>query len=137
MSLASRTMIRDMAALFLVAVACPAALFGGALLSCATQGLTAECALNGILVSPIILLLAGILAGILTSGWPGLGFVVVGALLGLVTIPLLASSVGNPVPIDPVQGVMALFWFLPPVVLGYGIGRGIVRVVGRSHQDGA
>lgn len=64
----SRTMIRDIAALLLVAVACPAALFGGALLGCAAQGLTASCALTGILVSPILLLAAGAVAGILTRG---------------------------------------------------------------------
>ena len=47
-------LVRDLAAIVVVAVACPAALFGGALvggalLGCAADGLTPECALNGIL----------------------------------------------------------------------------------------
>jgi hypothetical protein len=136
-STGSRTAVRDLAALILVAVACPVALFGGALLTCAAQGLTPSCALNGILVSPVILLAGGALAGILTRGWPGLGFVTVGVILGLIAIPLLAQTAGNPVPIDPIQGVFALIWFLPPVALGYGVARGVARLVGRSSAGGS
>ncbi len=136
-STGSRTAVRDLAALVVVAVACPVALFGGALLTCAAQGLTPTCALNGILVSPVILLAAGVVAGILTRGWPGLGFVTVGVVLGLIAIPLLAQAAGNPVPIDPVQGVFALIWFLPPVALGYGLARGTARVIGRHPEGGS
>jgi hypothetical protein len=131
----SRPIARDIAALALVAVACPAALFGGALLGCAAQGLTASCALNGVLVSPILLLAAGAAAGLLTNGWPGLGFVAAGVVFGMVAIPLLASAAGNPVPIDPVQGVIAMIWFMPPVALGYGITRGLARLAGRSRTN--
>ena len=133
MSPGTRTVLRDLAALVLVAVTCPIALFGGALVSCAAQGLTTECALNGILVSPILLLAAGALAGILTRGWPGLGFVVFGVVAGLVAIPLLTAADGNPVPVDPFSGLLALLFFMPPVVLGYGIARGVARLVTRSR----
>ncbi len=122
-----RTLARDIAALVLVAAACPVALFGGALLGCAAQGLSTSCALNGVLVSPVLLVAAGIAAALLTRGWAGLGIVAVGVLAGMIAIPLVATAAGNPVPIDPVQGVIATIWFLPPVALGYGIGRGIAR----------
>jgi hypothetical protein len=131
----SRTLARDVAAVVVVAVACPAALFGGALASCAAQGLTPSCAINGVLVSPILLVAAGALAGILVRGWRGLALVGGGVVLGLIAIPLVATAAGNPVPIDPVQGVIAMIWFLPPVTLGYGIARGVARLVGRSPAD--
>jgi hypothetical protein len=134
----SGTLVRDLAAIVIVAVACPVALFGGAvvggaLLGCATDGLTPDCALNGILVSPILLLAAGLVAGLLTSGWPGLGFVTFGVIAGMVTIPILTAAAGNPVPIDAVQGIIAMLWFLPPVALGYGFARGIARLVARAR----
>jgi hypothetical protein len=138
----SRAVARDVAAIVLVAVACPAALFGslllgGALLGCAEEGLTPDCALNGILISPFLLLGAGFLAGFLTSGWPGLGFVASGVIVGLVSIPLLTAAVGNPVPVDPFSGLFALVFFMPPAVLGYGIARGVARLVGRSRAGRA
>ena len=132
MSPGSRSIARDIAAIILVAVACPVALFGGALASCAAQGLTPSCAVNGVLVSPILLLAAGAVAGILTRGWRGLGLVGVGVVLGLIAVPLVAMAAGNPVPIDPVQGVIAMIWFLPPVALGYGIARGLARLTKRT-----
>lgn len=132
----SRAMAGDMAALLLVAVACPAALFGGAMLGCAAQGLTTSCAMTGILISPPLLVGAGAVAGILTRGWPGLGFVTFGVFLGMLGIPIVASAAGNPVPIDPAQGVIAMIWFLPPVALGYGIARGVARLVARSRSPG-
>ncbi len=141
MSRGSRAVARDVAAIVLVAIACPAALFGslllgGALLGCAADGLTPRCALNGVLISPLLLLAAGFLAGFLTSGWPGLGFVAFGVVAGLVAIPLLTAAVGNPVPVDPFSGLLALFFFGTPVVIGYGIARGVARVRGRSRSTG-
>ncbi len=137
----SRAFARDLGAIILVAVACPAALFGstllgGAILGCAADGLTPECALNGILISPFLLLGAGFLAGFLTSGWPGLGFVAFGVIAGLVAIPLLTAAVGNPVPVDPFSGFLALFFFGPPVLLGYGAARGVVRLIARRRAAG-
>jgi len=121
-------LMRRLAALVIVAVACPVALFGGALLGCATQGFSASCAINGVLVSPVLLVIAGLGASLVTRGWVGMGFVILGVLVGMVAIPIVASIAGNPVPIDPVQGVIATIWFTPPVLIGYGVGRGLTRL---------
>jgi len=129
-------LLRRLGALVLVAVACPVALFGGALLGCATQGLSASCAIDGILVSPVLLAGAGLAASLLARGWPGLGFVGGGVLVGMVAIPVVASLAGNPVPIDPVQGVIATIWFTPPVLIGYGMGRGLARLRARPGRAG-
>jgi hypothetical protein len=123
----SSAFLRTLAALVVTVAACPLALFGGALLSCATQGISPSCALNGVLVSPVLLFAAGVAAGLLVSSWRGLGVVSVGVFLGMLSIPIIAGAIGNPVPIDPVQGVIAMIWFLPPVVIGYAVARGIVR----------
>ena len=125
-------LMRRLAALVIVAVACPVALFGGALLGCATQGFSASCAINGVLVSPVLLVFAGLGASLVTRGWVGMGFVILGVLVGMASIPIVASVAGNPVPIDPVQGVIATIWFMPPVLIGYGAGRGVARLRARS-----
>jgi hypothetical protein len=130
------TLVRRLAALLIVAVACPVALFGGALLGCATRGLSASCAIDGILVSPVLLVGAGLGTSLLASGRTGLGFVLLGVLVGMVAIPVLASVAGNPVPIDPVQGVIATIWFTPPVLIGHGVGRGLARLRARSRGTG-
>lgn len=127
---------RNLGALALVAVACPLALFGGALLGCAAQGMSASCVVNGVLVSPVLLFAAGLGAGILARGWTGLAIVIAGVLAGMVAIPLVASIAGNPVPIDPVQGVIATIWFTPPVLIGYGAGRGLARLRARASRSG-
>lgn len=124
---------RGPVAFLVVAGACPLALFGGALVSCATRGLTASCALEGILVSPIVLVAAGAIAALLIRGWAGLTLVVAAVIAGMVSIPLLASAAGNPVPIDPVQGVIATIWFLPPVMIGYAVARGVARLAAGRH----
>jgi hypothetical protein len=79
---------------------------------------------------------AGLGAGLLARGWAGLGFVILGVLVGMLAIPVLASVAGNPVPIDPVQGVIATLWFTPPVLIGYGVGRGLTRLRARSRGTG-
>jgi len=129
-------LLRRLAALVVVAAACPIALFGGALLGCATQGLSASCAIDGILVSPVLLAGAGLGASLLARGWAGLGFVMLGVLVGMLAIPVVASAAGNPVPIDPVQGVIATVWFMPPVLIGHGAGRGLARLRARSRGTG-
>jgi hypothetical protein len=65
-----------------------------------------------------------------------MGFVILGVLVGMVAIPIVASIVGNPVPIDPVQGVIATIWFTPPVLIGYGVGRGLARLRAGSRGTG-
>jgi hypothetical protein len=129
-------LLRRLAALVVVAAACPIALFGGALLGCATQGLSASCAIDGILVSPVLLAGAGLGASLLARGWTGLGFVMLGVLVGMLAIPVVASVAGNPVPIDPVQGVIATVWFMPPVLIGHGVGLGLRRLRARSRGTG-
>jgi len=131
-TLSTGGLTRRLAALVIVAVACPVALFGGALLGCAAQGISASCAINGVLVSPVLLFLAGLGASLATRGWVGLSFVILGVLVGMASIPIVASVAGNPVPIDPVQGVIATIWFMPPVLIGYGAGRGVARLRARS-----
>jgi hypothetical protein len=131
-----RTLLRRLAALVVVAVACPLALFGGALVGCATHGFSATCAVDGILVSPPLLAGAGLVAGLLARGRAGFGFVLVGVLAGMVAIPVVATLAGNPVPIDPMQGVIATVFFMPPVLLGYGVGRGLARLLSRSRGTG-
>jgi hypothetical protein len=130
------TLLRRLAALVIVAVACPVALFGGALVGCAAQGFSASCAINGVLVSPVLLVFAGLGASTLARGWVGLGFVIIGVLVGMVAIPVVATIAGNPVPIDPVQGVIATIWFMPPVLIGHGVGRGLIRLRARSRGTG-
>jgi hypothetical protein len=130
------TFVRRFAALLIVAVACPVALFGGALLGCATRGFSPSCAIDGILVSPVLLAIAGLGASLLARGRAGLAFLLLGVLVGMVAIPVAASVAGNPVPIDPVQGVIATIWFTPPVLLGYGVGRGLARLRPRSRGTG-
>lgn len=134
-TLGTSGLARRLVALVIVAVACPVALFGGALLGCAAQGFSASCAINGILVSPVLLFLAGLGASLATRGWVGLGVVILGVLVGMASIPVVASIAGNPVPLDPVQGVIATIWFMPPVVIGYGAGRGVARL--RARPDSA
>ncbi len=129
-------LLRRLAALVIVAAACPMALFGGALLGCATHGLSASCAIDGILVSPVLLAAAGLGASLLAHGRAGLVFVMLGVLVGMVAIPIVASVAGNPVPIDPVQGVIAAVWFMPPVLIGHGVGRGLARLRARSRGTG-
>jgi len=129
-------LLRRLAALVIVAVACPVALFGGALAGCAAQGFSPSCAINGVLVSPVLLVFAGLAASTLARGWVGLGFVILGVFVGMVAIPVVATIVGNPVPIDPVQGVIATIWFMPPVLIGHGVGRGLIRLRGRSRGAG-
>ena len=130
-------LLRRLVALVLVAVACPVALYGGALLGCATQGISASCAIDGILVSPILLVGAGLAASVLARGRAGLAFVILGVLVGMLAIPVVASVAGNPVPIDPVQGVIATIWFMPPVLIGYSVGRGLARLRARRRAAGS
>jgi len=126
------SLARGLAALVVIALACPGALLAGALLGCASQGFDSECAMEGILRSPFILAGAGLAAGLLTRGWRGLGLVLVGVLIGMVAILIVSYLAGNLVLIGPVEGTIATLWFAVPVTLGYGIGRIIGRLVGRA-----
>jgi hypothetical protein len=130
-------LIRNVAAVAVISVACPAALGAVAMLGCATnRGLNATCAMDGIFISPFLLLGAGVVAALLVTGRAGLlvGLFLLwaGVALGMTAILVFAYLVGNLVPIDPVAAFIAWIWFIAPTALGYGIGRGIVRLLPRQ-----
>jgi hypothetical protein len=121
--------LRDLAAVVIAAVACPVAVFGGTNLGCVGQGFSSDCAMAAVAISPIMLLAAGVVAGVVTRGWTGLLMVFVGAVIGMTAILVLSFGVGDPVPIDPIAGLIATIWFSGPLAIGYGIGRVITRLV--------
>jgi hypothetical protein len=122
-------MLRDLIALIVVAVACPVAVFGGANLGCVgSASFSGSCAMTVIVVSPLILLAGGAIAGISTRGWTGLLVAVVGMVIGMTTILALSMIAGKPVPLDIYSAVFATVFFGAPVVIGYAIGRVIWRL---------
>ncbi len=128
--------VRDIAALLIATVACPLAVFGGANLGCVGQGFNSDCAMAAVVISPILLLLGGGAAGLITRGWTGLMVVLIGVLLGMILILFLSFGVGRPVPLDPISGVLAAIWFAGPVTIGYGMGRVVARLLEtRDHGD--
>ena len=130
------TVLRDWIALALVFVAVPASVFGGMNLACVGQGLTAACQADAVFVSPLLLLAAGVAAGLITRGWTGLFVVGVGQIAGQVAIVVLSYLAGRPVPIDLWSGIIATVYFGVPVAVGYGLGRGISRLTARrAPQD--
>ncbi len=122
------SLLRDLIALVVVVVACPAALFGGSMLGCVGQGFNPACAMNAIVISPILLLASGLVAGLLSRGWTGLLITFVATVIGMITILLLSFGVGEAVPVDPISGVLATIWFYAPVAIGYGAGRLVWRL---------
>ena len=82
-----------------------------------------------IFVSPLVLLVGGVIAGVATEGWTGLLVVLIGTLVGMFTILLLAQFAGNPVPVDWFSAVVASIFFGGPIVIGYGIGRIVARLL--------
>lgn len=130
------SVLRDTIALAVVAIACPAALFGGSMLGCVGQGFSAGCALNAIYISPILLLASGMIAGLVSRGWTGLLVVFAGTVIGMTVILVLSFGIGDPVPVDPISGVLATTWFFAPVAIGYGIGRLVWRLFVTQTQAG-
>jgi len=122
-------MVRNAAAMLLIVVACPSALFGGAVLGCAASSLDVNCALSGVFIEPFLLAAAGFLAALLTRGWWGVFLMFAGVIVGMAALATIAGVIGRPVPIDPVQGFIAAVWFGFPVAVGYGIGRGVMRLL--------
>ncbi len=128
---------RNVAALAVIALACPMALGAVAMLGCATnRGMNATCAMDGIFISPVLLLGAGAVAALLVSSRAGLlaGLFLLwaGVAIGMTAILAFTSLVGNLVPIDPVEAFIAWVWFMAPTALGYGIGRGVARLLART-----
>jgi hypothetical protein len=130
------SLLRDVAALVLVAVACPVAVYGGSAAGCiGSGGFEAECALNGVWIAPLLLGVAGLVAGLITRGWTGLLLVVVGTVIGMTSILVLSVAVGRPVPVDLFSGLIATAWFLAPIVVGYAAGRLVVRLMNPRRRD--
>jgi hypothetical protein len=121
---------RNIAAFAIVVVACPASLFVTVALGCAALGYTGRCAMDSAFLSPIILMAAGFVAGILTRGWMGFAIVVVGVVLGMFALLFVSDALGHPVPIDPISAVIATIWFMTPTLFSYGIGRAAMLFVG-------
>ncbi|HEX5828379.1 MAG TPA: hypothetical protein VFY23_12720 [Candidatus Limnocylindrales bacterium] len=123
------SLLRDAIAVLLVAIACPIAVYGGSAAGCiGAGGFESACALNGVWIAPLMLVGAGLVAGLITRGWTGLFLVCVGTVIGMMSILVISFLVGRPVPVDPVSAFIATVWFLAPVAIGYGLGRVAWRV---------
>jgi len=121
--------VRDLIALVVAFVACPVSVFGGANVGCVGHaGFEGECAATMVFVSPLILLAAGAIAGLVTRGWTGLFATLVGVAGGMFAILLISNFVGRPVPPDIFTGAIATVWFMVPMVIGYAIGRVLARL---------
>jgi hypothetical protein len=133
---ADHSLLRDLTAILIAACACPAALFGTSMVGCMGQGFNAQCALSAAYISPVILIAAGIAAGLLTSGLIGLFLMWVGVAIGMTALLILSYMADRPVPLDPISGFIATIWFLTPVVIGYGTGRLIARLLSTRDPRG-
>lgn len=127
-------LLRDAAAVVIVAIACPLAFVGGVTLGCVGQGFSAACAMSAVFISPVLLLAAGAVAGVVTRGWTGLLMTYIGVVIGMTAILVYSYAVNRPVPFDLIAGFIATLWFLLPVVIGYGIGRLLWRLY--ATRDG-
>lgn len=131
MDIQRHTVLRDWIALVLILVVVPLSVFGGTNIGCIGQGLSQSCAAQAVLLSPLVLMIAGFIAGLITSGWTGLLVVGVGQIAGQFVILVMSYIAGRPVPIDPFNAIIATLWFGVPIAIGYGaarLGSLIVRV---------
>jgi len=128
------SVLRDWIALVLILFAVPLSVAGGTNIACIGQGFSSSCALDAVFISPMLLVVAGVVAGLITRGWTGLFVVGVGQILGQFLILLLAHQAGQDVPVDPFSAVAATVWFGAPIAIGYGLARGGVWFVGRRDQ---
>jgi hypothetical protein len=126
--------LRDWIALAIVFVAVPASVFGGMNIACVGQVFTPACQADAVFISPLILVMAGVAAGLVTRGWTGLFVVGVGQIAGQVAIVGLAYLAGRPVPIDLWSGMIATIWFGVPIAIGYALGRGVSRLVSGGRR---
>lgn len=123
MNSVQHSLLRDIAAIVIIALACPIALFGGSMVGCLGQEFNSSCALTVAYISPVMLLGAGFAAGLVTRGWTGMMLVLIGLVAGLTAILLLSFGLSRPVTMDPISGFFAALWFLAPITVGYGMGR--------------
>jgi hypothetical protein len=124
MDIRRHTVLRDWIALVLILVVVPLSVFGGTNVGCVGQGISQVCAPQAVFISPFLLAAAGLVAGLITSGWTGLFVVGVGQIAGQVVIVAMSYLGGRPVPIDVFSGIVATIWFGVPIAFGYGLARG-------------
>ncbi len=129
-----QSVVRDWVALLIILVAVPMSVFGGTNVSCVGQGVTQGCAPQIVFLSPMVLLISGVLAGVITRGWTGLFVVGVGQIAGQVLIVALSYVSGRPVPIDLFSGIVATLWFGAPIAIGYGLSRLANRIAERRRR---
>ena len=124
------SLLRDIAALIVIALVCPVSVFGGANLGCIGQAsFSGSCALTVIVVSPLILLAGGAVAGVLTRGWTGLLWAMIGMVGGMFLILVISQIAHDPVPVDLFAGAIASFFFGFPIVIGYGFARVLAKLL--------
>jgi hypothetical protein len=126
------SVLRDWIALAIILVTVPLSVFGGANISCVGQGLNQTCAPQAVFLSPLALMIAGFVAGLITRGWTGLFVVGVGQIAGQVIIVVMSYLAGRPVPIDLFSGMVATLFFGAPIAIGYGLARGFAWIRGRG-----
>ncbi len=122
---------RHLATVVVIALGVPIALFGGVDLSCTATGMSPSCADQGLLLTPLILLVSGVVAAFLARGLLGFMLGAVGIVIGMALLWLVAYVEGTTIPIDPAQAVVATIWFGLPSVIGYSIGRGVMWAYAR------
>ena len=130
------SLVRDWIALVIILFAVPLSVLGGTNIACVGQGISSGCALDAVFISPVLLVGAGFVAGLITRGWTGLFVVGVGQILGQFLILLLSYLAGRGVPVDPFSGVIATVWFGAPIAIGYGLARGAVWIARRRRPKG-
>ncbi len=129
MNIKRHTVLRDWIALVLVLVVVPLSVFGGTNIGCIGQGVSQACAPQAVFISPLLLMIAGVIAGLITSGWTGLLVVGFGQIAGQVVVLAMSYLGDRPVPIDPFNAIIATLWFGVPIAIGYGLARLGSRIV--------
>ena len=137
MDIQRHTVLRDWIALVLILVVVPLSVFGGTNVACVGQGLSDSCAPQAVFLSPLLLMVAGVIAGLITSGWTGLLVVGFGQIAGQVVVLVMSYVAGRPVPIDPFSAIIATLWFGVPIAIGYGLARlgSLIVRVARGPRD--
>ena len=136
MNIQRHTVLRDWIALVLILVVVPVSVFGGTNIGCVGQGISQVCAPESVFISPLLLFAAGVIAGLITSGWTGLFVVGLGQIAGQFVIVVMSYTAGRPVPIDLFSGLVATLWFGAPIAAGYGAARGLSWILNRVKPDG-
>jgi hypothetical protein len=117
-------LVRHLAAALIVALGCPIALLAGVNLACAQHDtMSPQCADAGLVLSPALLALSGVLCAFLVRGLAGFVTGAVGIVVGMSILWVVMAVNGTPVPFDIAQGVIATIWFGLPSVIGYAIAR--------------